>query len=30
MLKEQDKIFTNLYGYESANLDAAKKKRRLE
>ena len=26
MLKEQDKIFTNLYGYESANLDAAKKR----
>jgi NADH-quinone oxidoreductase subunit F len=26
MLKEQDKIFTNLYGFESANLEAAKKR----
>jgi NADH-quinone oxidoreductase subunit F len=26
MLKEQDKIFTNLYGYQSPNLDAAKKR----
>ena len=26
MLKEQDKIFTNLYGYESSNLEAAKKR----
>ncbi|NBV06242.1 MAG: NADH-quinone oxidoreductase subunit NuoF [Proteobacteria bacterium] len=26
MLKEQDKIFTNLYGYESAGLEAAKKR----
>ncbi len=26
MLKEQDKIFTNLYGYESAGLEASKKR----
>jgi NADH-quinone oxidoreductase subunit F len=26
MLKEQDKIFTNLYGLQSSNLDAAKKR----
>lgn len=26
MLKEQDKIFTNLYGYESFNLQAAQKR----
>lgn len=26
MLKEQDKIFTNLYGFEPAALDAAKKR----
>jgi NADH-quinone oxidoreductase subunit F len=26
MLKEQDKIFTNLYGYESASLEQARKR----
>ena len=26
MLKEQDKIFTNLYGYESSGLEASKKR----
>lgn len=26
MLKEQDKIFTNLYGFESPNLESAKKR----
>lgn len=26
MLKEKDKIFTNLYGYESAKLESAKKR----
>ena len=26
MLKQTDRIFTNLYGFESANLDAAKKR----
>ena len=26
MLKTEDKIFTNLYGYESANLEASKKR----
>ncbi|MDX1949058.1 MAG: NADH-quinone oxidoreductase subunit NuoF [Rickettsiales bacterium] len=26
MLKEQDKIFTNLYGYQPANLESAKKR----
>ncbi len=26
MLKEQDKIFTNIYGYQPANLDSAKKR----
>jgi NADH-quinone oxidoreductase subunit F len=26
MLKEQDKIFTNLYGFQSPNLEAAKKR----
>ncbi len=26
MLKQQDKIFTNLYGYESANLESSRKR----
>ncbi len=26
MLKEQDRIFTNLYGYESANVESSKKR----
>jgi NADH-quinone oxidoreductase subunit F len=26
MLKKEDRIFTNLYGYESANLEAARKR----
>lgn len=25
MLKEQDKIFTNLYGFQSSNLESSKK-----